>query len=179
MSVVSTAAAEFFKACGREYEFPTGNGIAIYSVEEEKLIAECEMQKEDVAGYAADLAKSVDWSDAYSLAILGLRMAVLAARKNESRSFRIAIALVVAGGQKIDYRDSLRAFAILERCAESVGIELLEAMSELRDRDQLGRLEGIFEDYFEREKKMRQIDVMGIRQVGEGAELQFQSSGLS
>jgi hypothetical protein len=170
---------DFLKGCGREYDFPTASGVDLFRIDEEALLRGIERFEGDRETLVRALEEGLDWSDCYSLVILGLRVSVSAARGDSQSSLQLAMALIIAGCQRLDYRDTLRAFSVLEDCADRTKCDIKKILESWGREVPLGRVEPIVEDFFEREKTSRRIDSMGIVTIGSGRELQFRSSGFN
>ena len=163
----------FVTSCGRDYEFPTGGKVEMLtSIELELLKRLLETEISDSEKIKL-IGGERDWSDCYSIAIFGIRLAVFAVRVSNAELFSIGNLLLVAASPKIDWRDVLGALAIFEACGERLGIEFRREIERTVRYGDEAKLRPTIDGYFSRDREMREVKVMGFEQVGEGKELNF------
>lgn len=170
---LSSAKTQFLSSCDRSYYIPSGGDHEILMpVETQLLIALGDTQISDREKINA-LAAELDASTTYDVSIFAVRLAIFAARTGDSTILKTGLLPLIAAGLQLDWRDMLRALAIFENCAARIGCDFRQALEcaikPIQDESLLTTITG----YFARSDEMREIDVMGFRQIGEGPELNF------
>jgi hypothetical protein len=163
----------------RSYEFPAGGKHDIPTAAESELL-EClrrddPLEKEKVKPLES---RCPAWSPSYDVVIVGIRIAILAVRTDSAPAFRSGILATIAGISNIDWRDALRALAILENCGARLGIALRDEAAGIARLTTSDRASSIIRSYFSREDGMRRISVLGIAEVERDGRLTFCNEGL-
>ena len=166
---VSEAVTEFLKSCNNwDYSFPTAIDIPMLTKAEETLVEICSHQDDIVLNELTnfEFTKSIH---AYFLSVLGFRVAVLATRTKDAQLFDVGILLALSGGREIDWRDALKGAAVLGRCANIGNFDLAQRLRQFRERIPTASFDDIFDSF----NHVYDLDSMGIKQVSDGKELQF------
>jgi len=149
---------------GPTFEFPAGGAIGIPTPQERQLIGVLRRYVyEDRDLVNAFSHESVDYSIAYDVAVIGVRLAILALREKDNKLFSCAVIPMLVGSRLIDWRDALRVLAIAEFCANTLGYGLrnrLQVGVRLVGSEQLGE---IVDGYWSRSEDMRQLEAVGLR----------------
>lgn len=175
---LKAAVSQLIDSCGREYEFPAAGKVKFPTPEEGKLFDA--LSHADISDTEKIVAMSDgrDWSDCYSLAIFGIRLAILGVRSASRQVFRLGLLAMLAGSPKLDWRDTLRALAIFEDCGRRLGFRFQSDILRTVIPSEQMSLYAVVNGFFERSEEMRTVDVMGIKPVGVGDELTFISKSM-
>src|SRR5690606_22900931 len=114
--------ADFLTACGRDYEFPAGGSIRFPMPTEVHIVRVLSDETLADSKKIALLDESVISYDWYSVIILAIRLAIAGVRTKSANDYVTGIIPLVASAPKVDYRDSLRAFAIFEECGTRLSL---------------------------------------------------------
>lgn len=163
----------FLASVDRTYAIPTGGNHKLLSAEEESLISEVEQLDLLPSEIMAHLSYGLNSYQCYSLVILGSRLAVLAVRSQSVRVFRTGMLFFLAGIIKIDRRDAFRVLAVVENCANRLGLMCQQELLKLAVTDGDCECQALLKAFFSRTDDMRSIDVMGITKTGDDSTLAF------
>ncbi|MBL8891039.1 MAG: hypothetical protein JNL67_13740 [Planctomycetaceae bacterium] len=172
---LTDSVADFLKSCGKDYEFPAGGQHELLTRQEEALVRALQESGLSIEQQISTLAKARDWSDCYSLVILGVRLAISAVRHQQPSKYNIGLVALVAGSPKVDWRDALAAFAIFDACGKQVGIDFqaeVESVSALGDKE---KLQSTIDNFFLRDPEMRAVGVFGLQECEKGERLLYRT----
>lgn len=167
------AVARFINTCGCDYEFPSGGRIELLNESESALFAILQSDELSTADKINIMSDGLDWSNCYSIVILGVRLAILGVRTTNITAYRCGILAFVAGGPKIDWRDLLGVLAILENCADRLDVSFQIESEKVLGLTNDAKMHSIVGGYFSRPDEMRSVDVMGFIAVGGAHDLTF------
>lgn len=158
-------ATEFLDTCGNFY---TGfDGLVPRSLTEleANLLAALQTPELSDCEKISVMSEGLDLMGSEDLVALGMRLAILAVRKNSADYFRVSLLPFSAGLVELDWRDQLRIPGVFERCGKRLGLhfqqELAAVTSDLRDCE----LKEVVEDCISRE-----FSSAGYMEYGEGEE---------
>jgi len=119
------ATQKLIDTLGADYAFPAG-GAYDFPTAEEGAVLSCLQSTSLSPGEVMDAISSVItcWSDGYTVAICGIRIAILARNTADVDLFRLGLYLFVAVGSKFDWRDAQRSMSVLFNCAEPLELSL-------------------------------------------------------
>ncbi len=150
----------FLDTCDRGYTFPSGGKQLILSKQECSLSAAlC-----DPGIVEADIFQGLQLCGgftSYEIVIFGLRLAQVAARDQCHPKYRIAVLAVLASIPGIDWRDRIRALAVLEYCGGKFGAAFEELVQDICGWGPTAE-KSDFAAYLARERPMRSLDVVGL-----------------
>ncbi|MDP1560484.1 MAG: hypothetical protein Q8M16_03715 [Pirellulaceae bacterium] len=172
------AVSAFLETCGRDYEFPAGWQHDLLTKQEQALLEvllDCELS---VKHQISTLSSGLDWSDCYSLVIFGVRLAILAVRREHQRLYGIGLVVLVAGSPKVDWRDALGAFAIFNECGRRICVDFQSEVELIAASGDIDKLQPTLDSFFLRDDQMRAVDAMGFQECGAGDSLMFRAKGM-
>lgn len=165
------AVDELLAQSNREYSFPAGGQISIPTRAEAQVIDQMRSAGVSDRQLMDAFVNVCEFPACCDIMIFGIRVGVLAVRTSSPPLFRLALVPCLAAAARIDWRDRLRALAVLEDCASRLGLdfqsELLRSTNDLLDDDELM---GSIAAYLGRTDDMRRLDVMGIHAVDHGGQ---------
>jgi hypothetical protein len=171
---VRIAMKQFLEWCPhREYDFPLGGTVPILSDAEHRLVGEITMAMPIATDAVQEIRAGLSRLEAYALVIFAIRSAVAAVRCEDSVILRAGLVGIVIDDELVDWRDILRALALIESCAGRLKVEFAEAIHALSEAFATrGRRETV-RGYLERTPDMRRAEVMGYTATGEGRDFAF------
>jgi hypothetical protein len=159
---------EFLQSLPRNFNFPLGGPSVIPSTPEQNLLTALEGNPQIDPAELALFRQHLNVRDAYSLVTFAVRMAVWAVRSESPQRLRAGLFTVVIDDGTVDWRDILRALAILEDCSARLGLNFKTEIGQRLDLATDRRRRLISESYLSRQPAMRSPAAMGFRADGSG-----------
>jgi hypothetical protein len=173
--ILTRTVRDFIRSCGRNYAFPTGESQEQLNNNEEQLAASLQIGTLTDRQKIASLRAEFDWNDCYSIVTFGVRAAIFAARRSQLKLYRSGVLALCAGAPKVDWRDTLRVFAIFESCGNRLSVSFQDELRRVVCLMDEATMSDVIEDFFSRTAEMRSADALGFDEQGSGAMLTFQS----
>ena len=168
----------FLESCGRDYEFPAGGKNEMLTPSETALHVAIKPDTISDSEKIRTLSEGFDWEACYSVVIFGVRLAVLAVRRDTPELYKLGVLALVAGSPKVDWRDVLGAFAIFDNCGARLRLQFQAEVESVVEFTDEAKLRSTMDGYFSRSDEMRSVEVMGFMENGSDRELSFTVRGF-
>lgn len=166
----------FLKACPGMPDFPLGKPLPIPTGSELLFLEEIQVASAISTIQLDSIRKDLSIAQGYQLVIFAIRMAILAVRISRPDFLVSSLIGIVADDDAVDYRDVLRAIAIIEDCASRLRIDFDSEIKNACRFASARRRSLILQGYLSRPVDMKGIAVMGFTAVGESESLEYDKS---
>lgn len=158
-------ATEFLDACGNFYTGFDGLVPRPLTELEANLLAALQTPELSDCEKISVLSEGLDLMGSEDLVALGMRLAILAVRKNSAEYFRISLLPFSAGLIELDWRDQLRMPGVFERCGKRLGLDFQQELAAITADTSDSELKQAVQEYVSRE-----YSSAGYMEYGEGEE---------
>lgn len=155
---------DFLSSCIASYDFPIGGIIPIPTNMESELLSML-IEEPNGKNLLKKIRESLSLRESYNLASFAVRMAILAARRNDQRILEAAFWALLADEDLQDYRDTLTCLAIIEDCLARTGGNFQDLIDRHLGFASPARKDIIVRGYLPRSSHMRSAHTMGYEPV--------------